>query len=511
MKKIVRFFIAIAFFFTLAYLLIFFPIPSIIGIAILMIALGFYDLMQKQHTILRNFPVIGHFRYLLEGIGPEIRQYFIESDIDGKPLNRNQRTYIYSRAKKQIATHPFGTENDVQKDGAEWTSHSIYPTQLITEPPRVKVGGKDCKQPYHASILNVSAMSYGSMSKNAIMALNKGAKGGDFYHNTGEGSISEYHKMGGDLVYQVGTGYFGCRDLAGNFSADHFKVSASIETVKMIEIKLSQGAKPGHGGILPAAKNTEEIAKARGIKPWTDVHSPSAHTKFNTPQGLLQFVQELRELSDGKPVGFKLCIGNTKEFEDICDAMIETGIKPDFITVDGSEGGTGAAPIVFSDHVGMPWENALVFVVKTLRNYRLKDEIRVITSGKIVDGFDIFKALSLGADLCNSARAMMLALGCIQALECHKNTCPTGVATTNPNLYRGLVVEDKWERVMNYQKSTVKDFLEVFSAAGCKELTDLNSHKIFKQIGGKAVPFSKIYPELVENELIGLDKKIHVN
>lgn len=502
MKKIVRFFIAIAFFFALAYLLIFFPIPSIIGIAATMIALGIYDLMQRKHTILRNFPIIGHFRYLLEGIGPEIRQYFIESDTDGKPLNRNQRTYIYSRAKKQIATHPFGTENDVQKDGSEWTMHSIYPSKLLTEPPRVKVGGNDCKQPYAASILNISAMSYGSMSKNAIMALNKGAQGGGFYHNTGEGSISDFHQMGGDLVYQVGTGYFGCRDLDGNFNAENFKKSARIEAVKMIEIKLSQGAKPGHGGILPAAKNTVEIAKIRGIKPFTDVHSPSAHTKFNSAQGLLNFVKELRELSDGKPVGFKLCIGNTKEFEDICEAMITTGIKPDFITVDGSEGGTGAAPIVFSDHVGMPWENALVFVVKTLKNYGLKDEIRVITSGKIVDGFDIFKALCLGADLCNSARAMMLALGCIQALECHKNTCPTGVATNNPNLSRGLVVEDKWKRVMNYQQSTVRDFLEVFSAAGCKVLEDLDSHKIYKQVNGKGAPFSQIYPELVQSDVL---------
>lgn len=509
MKKIVRFFIAIACFFAIAYLLIFFPIPSITGIAVFMIALGFYDLLQKKHTILRNFPIIGHFRYLLEGIGPEIRQYFIESDTDGKPLNRNQRTYIYSRAKQEISTHPFGTENDVQKDGYEWTMHSIYPTPLLKEPPRVTIGGKECKQPYSASILNVSAMSYGSMSKNAIMALNKGAKGGGFYHNTGEGSISEYHKMGGDLVYQVGTGYFGCRDLEGNFSPENFKKSASVPTVKMIEIKLSQGAKPGHGGILPAAKNTEEIAQIRGIKPWTDVHSPSAHSAFNSPEGLLNFVKELRTLSDCKPIGFKLCIGNTKEFEDICEAIVNTGIQPDFITVDGSEGGTGAAPIVFSDHVGMPWENALVFVIKTLKNYGLKDSIKVITSGKIVDGFDIFKALCLGADICNSARAMMLAIGCIQALECHKNTCPTGVATNNPNLFRGLVVEDKWKRVQNYQQSTVHDFLEVFSASGCRELSDLNSHKIFKQVNGKAIPFSAIYPELVDTNSVLMENDLH--
>ncbi len=496
MKKIVRFIFALASLFAFFYLLIFFPIPSLIGLAVIITVVGIYDLSQKSHTILRNFPIIGHFRYLLEGIGPEIRQYFIESDTDGRPLNRNQRTYVYSRAKLENTTHPFGTEHDLQKEGLEWVAHSIYPSKMMVEHPRVLIGNQYCKQPYSASVLNVSAMSYGSLSKNAIMALNLGAKGGNFYHNTGEGSVSDFHLMGGDLVYQVGTGYFGCRDDEGNFSEEKFTVSASHKEVKMIELKLSQGAKPGHGGMLPASKNNEEIARIRGIKPWVDVHSPSAHSAFSTPEGLLELLKRMRHLSGGKPVGFKICIGNTKEFEDICEAMSKTDIIPDFITIDGAEGGTGAAPIVFSDHVGMPWENALIFAVNTLKKCGLKDKVKVITSGKIIDGFDIFKALCLGADLCNSARAMMLAIGCIQALECHKNTCPTGVATNKPSLFRGLVVEDKWKRVKHYHSGTMKDFLEVFAASGCTELSQLNSDMIFRQMSGKAVPFSLLHPNL---------------
>ena len=429
MKHVLKFLLALTFAFATFYLLFIFPVWSLIGLGALIVAIGLYDILQKEHTILRNFPIIGHFRYLLEGIGPEIRQYFVEADTEGKPLDRNQRTYIYSRAKLDNRAHPFGTEHDLQKEGMEWVKHSIYPSAMPDNPPRVLVGGPECKYPYSASLLNVSAMSFGSLSKNAIKALNLGAKAGGFYHNTGEGSISDYHKMGGDLAYQIGTGYFGCRAADGNFSDEKFKETAAIEQVKMIEIKLSQGAKPGHGGILPASKNNEEIARIRGVEPHTTVLSPPGHKAFNNAEGLLKFVQKLRELSDGKPVGFKLCVGSRDEFEDICKAMIETGIKPDFITVDGAEGGTGAAPITFSDHVGMPWENALIFVSDTLKDYDLKKDIKIITSSKIVDGFDVLKALCLGADLCNSARAMMLALGCIQALECHENTCPTGVAT----------------------------------------------------------------------------------
>lgn len=498
MKPVVVFISGVLIAIIVIALLFVFPKPMMFIILGLLIALGIHDIFQKKHTILRNFPIIGHLRFVLEGIGPEIRQYFIESDTDGKPLNRNQRTYIYSRSKLENTNHPFGTEHDLQRENSEWAKHSIYPSKHLDVAPRVKVGGEKCTQPYHASLFNISAMSYGSLSKNAIMALNKGAQAGSFYHNSGEGSVSPYHQMGGDVVYQVGTGYFGCRAEDGNFDPEKFKVTAGIATVRMIELKLSQGAKPGHGGILPAAKNNEEIAKIRGVKPFTEVDSPPGHKAFNSAEGLLQLLDEMRELSGGKPVGFKLCVGDTREFEDICKAMLVTGSKPDFITVDGAEGGTGAAPIVFSDHVGMPWENALVFVVDTLEKYNLRKDIRVITSGKIIDGFDIFKAMCLGADICNSARGMMLALGCIQALECHKNTCPAGVATNNPSKSRGLVVEEKWKRVRNYQNETLKDFLALFSAAGCTHLSDLNRQLIFKQVNGKTVCFSDIYAQYCE-------------
>lgn len=496
MKHVIAFIGAIFFVIISAYLLFFFPIYTLIGILCLIIGVGIYDLTQKKHAILRNFPVIGHFRYLFESIGPEIHQYFIESDTDGKPLNKNQRTYVYSRAKLENDNHPFGTEHDLQGESMEWTAHSIYTTEKLEVAPRVKIGGKDCTQPYQASLLNISAMSYGSLSSKAIESLNLGAKLGGFYHNTGEGGISSYHRSGGDVTYQIGTGYFGCRDKEGNFSPENFVKTINFPSLRMVEIKLSQGAKPGHGGVLPAVKNSPEIAEIRGLEPHTEVKSPNSHKEFNSPQGLMQFVKKLRELSNGKPIGFKLCLGRKSEFEDICKAMIETGIKPDFITIDGAEGGTGAAPITFSDHVGMPWENALVFAVDTLKKYGLKEDIKVITSGKIIDGFDIFKALCLGADVCNSARGMMLSLGCIQALECHMNTCPTGVATTDSSKMRGLVVSEKYKRVANYQHETVKDFLALFSATGCHNLSDLNRELIFKQINGKEVSFAERYPEV---------------
>lgn len=501
MPSVIRFILAVTSFVVFVFCVIWFPIPSIAGLLAIIIAVGIYDFTQKKHIILRNFPIIGHFRYLLEGIAPEIHQYFIESGTDGKPLNRNQRSYIYSRAKKQNTTHPFGTEIDLQKEKETWMKHSIYPAKPLKEQHRVLIGGKDCKQPYSASLLNVSAMSYGALSKNAVSALNIGAREGKFYHNTGEGSISDFHLHGADIVYQLGTGYFGSRAEDGNFSAEKFKVNAHRPEVKMIEIKLSQGAKPGHGGVLPAAKNNEEIARIRGVKPFTTVESPSSHRAFSDAKGLLDFVKELRELSGGKPVGFKLCVGDKAEFIEICEKMIEMKILPDFITVDGAEGGTGAAPIDFSDHVGMPWENGLVFVVDTLRQFGLKDEIKVITSTKIITGFDIFRALCIGADLCNSARGMMISLGCIQALKCHTNQCPTGVATNKPGKIRGLVVEDKWRRVMNYHDATIHDFNELLAAAGLTSPNYLNRSFIFKQINNKETCFEELYPTQVVGQL----------
>ncbi|SRX55937.1 FMN-binding glutamate synthase family protein [Aequorivita sp. CIP111184] len=478
------------------------PIYGFSILAALIFGIGIYDLFQKKHSILRNFPVLGHMRFLLEMIGPEIHQYFVEDDTDGKPIDRNHRTYIYERAKLQNETHPFGTELNVEAENYKWMKHSIYPSKLLEESPRVLVGGPDCKQPYSASIFNISAMSYGALSKNAVMALNLGAKAGNFFHDTGEGGIAEYHLKGGDLVYEVGTGYFGCRTEDGKFSPEKFKEKAALPNVKMIEIKISQGAKPGHGGVLPAVKNNEEIAEIRGVKPHTTVLSPPGHSAFSDAEGLLKFVKQMRELSDGKPIGFKLCIGSKQEFIDICEKMVETGIKPDFITVDGSEGGTGAAPIDFSNYVGMPWEKALVFVVDTLNGYGLKEDIKIVTATKIFTSFDIFKALCIGADICNSARGMMLALGCIQALRCDTNKCPTGVTTNNPSLMRGLVVEDKWKRVKNYQGQTVKEFLELFAAAGCKTLSDLNRSYIFKQVETEIKCYEEIYPTIVKGKFL---------
>ncbi len=478
------------------------PEYTLIGLAGVVILIGVYDLVQKKHTILRNFPVIGHARYLFEMIAPEIHQYFIESDTDGKPIDRNHRAYVYERAKLQNETHPFGTELDVEAEDYKWMKHSIYPTKVLDEAPRVTIGGPECKHPYSASLFNISAMSFGALSKNAVLALNKGAKAGNFFHDTGEGGIAPYHLQGGDLVWEIGTGYFGCRTDDGHFSPEKYKEQAARTEVKMIEIKISQGAKPGHGGVLPAAKNNKEIAQIRGVEPHTTVLSPPGHSAFSNAEGLLGFVKQLRELSYGKPVGFKLSIGSKEEFIDICKKMVETGIKPDFITVDGGEGGTGAAPIDFSNYVGMPWERALVFVVDTLRGYDLRKDIKVVTATKIITAFDIFKAFCLGADVCNSARGMMFALGCIQALKCDTNMCPTGVTTNKASLMRGLVVEDKWKRVKNYHNQTLKEFLELFAAAGCRSLEDLNRKLIFKQLHGDNLSYEEVYPTVKEGSYL---------
>tara|TARA_R110000737_G_scaffold15752_3_gene32643 strand:+ start:525 stop:2027 length:1503 start_codon:yes stop_codon:yes gene_type:complete len=483
MKEAIKFaFICLLIFAVLIGILLW-HLPGFIVLVVLLLLIGFYDLFQKKHSILRNFPIIGHMRYLLEMIGPELHQYFVESNTNGKPINKNIRSYIYKRAKEEHSQmHPFGTELNVYDDNYIWMQHSIYPAKKMETPPRVVIGGKDCQQPYSASLFNISAMSFGALSKNAIKALNLGAKAGNFFHDTGEGGISKYHLQGGDLVWEIGTGYFGCRTEDGNFDAEKFKEKANWEQVRMIEIKISQGAKPGHGGVLPAAKNDEEIAETRGVQPHSDVLSPTGHSAFSNAEGLLQFVQQLRVLSNGKPVGFKLAIGSKQEFIEICEKMVETGIKPDFITVDGAEGGTGAAPIDFSNYVGMPWEDALIFVVDTLNKYKLKKEIKVITATKIFTAFDLFKALCIGADVCNSARGMMLALGCVQSLKCNTNECPTGVATNNPKFVRGLVVSEKWKRVRNYHKNMLEDFLQLMAASGCNSLEEMSRSLIYKKV-----------------------------
>lgn len=470
-----------------------------------LIALGMKDVCQHRHAIQRNFPVIGHLRFLMEAIRPEINQYFVESDIDGTPFDRVRRSNIYQRAKKELNTHPFGTKKNVYDIGYEWLNHSLSPKAPSEEAARVLVGGPDCTQPYLASIFNISAMSYGALSKNAILALNKGAKAGGFAHNTGEGGLSPYHlEGGGDLIWQIGTGYFSCRKIDGTFSEEIFAEKAAHESIKMIEIKLSQGAKPGHGGILPKEKITPEIAAIRLVEMGQDVLSPTAHTAFSTPVELMHFIATLRRLSGGKPVGFKLCLGNEYEFLAICKAMVLTQIYPDFITIDGGEGGTGAAPLEFSDSVGTPLNDALVFVHNALVGFNIRDRIKLIVSGKITTGFDIVSKIAMGADMCSSARGMMFALGCIQALQCHSNTCPTGVATQNPDLVKGLVVEHKWQRIKNFHHATTHSFRELLGAAGLNLPSELRPEHIHRRVSPTQVlNLTEIYDYIEPGALLG--------
>lgn len=468
------------------------------------ILLGLYDMFQVKHSVLRLYPVLGHFRYMLESVRPEIQQYFVESELEGAPVSREFRSLIYQRAKGDRDTRPFGTIFDVNRAGYEWVNHSLHPKHLTDFDPRIKFGGDDCRQPYMASPLNISAMSYGALSKNAIMALNKGSKIGGFYHNTGEGSMSPYHlEHGGDIVWQIGTGYFGCRDDSGNFNPDMFKQNATKDVVKMIEIKLSQGAKPGHGGILPAAKVTEEISKIRHVPMGEDVISPPAHTAFSTPIELLQFVKSLRELSGGKPVGFKLCIGRKDEFLAICKAMLETNILPDFVTVDGGEGGTGAAPTEMTNSVGTPLRDALIFVNSALIGIGLRDKIRIIASGKMFSAFHILRAIALGADTVNSARAFMMTLGCIQARSCNTDHCPTGIATQNASRNKAIVVSDKSQRVANYHRETVTNLVELIGAAGLSDLSELEPKHINRRVQGTDVKsYAQLYPAITPKCLL---------
>lgn len=437
--------------------------------------LGIYNATQGKHAILRNFPVLGYFRYFFEEISPEIQQYFIERETDGKPFPRHQRSSAYRKAKNINDTVAFGTQLEINNRKYEGIKHSIYAKKPSEEMPKVWIGNEQCTKPYHASLFNISAMSFGSLSDRAQISLNRGAKRGGFYHNTGEGGISPYHMEGGDLCWQIGTGYFGCRNEAGDFDAELFKYYAKLVNVKMIEIKLSQGAKPGHGGVLPGIKNTEEIAKIRHVKAGETVLSPPSHSAFSDAVGLLKFVQKLRELSEGKPIGFKLCIGDSKEFEDICVQMNMLKIYPDFITIDGAEGGTGAAPPEFSDGVGMPLEPALIYANKTLKNYNLRDKVKIIASGKVLTSLDILRALAMGADLCNNARGFMFALGCIQALRCNNNTCPTGVATQNKMLIKGLDVTDKADRVYFFHRNTLEMCNELIAAAGKNDYSEVDA------------------------------------
>ncbi len=469
-----------------------------------LVLLGFYDMAQTRHAVRRNFPLLGHFRYLFESIRPEISQYFIETDTNGVPFNREHRSIVYQRSKDTLDTVPFGTIRNVYEVGYEWVDHSLAPASEHHRDLRVRIGGARCTQPYDASILNVSAMSYGSLSKEAVRALNEGARMGGFAHNTGEGGLSPYHlDGGGDLIWQIGTGYFGCRNSDGTFSAELYAEKAKHPHVKMIELKLSQGAKPGHGGILPAAKVTEEISKIRHVEMGKDVLSPPAHSAFSTPVGLLEFIDKLRELSGGKPVGFKLCVGRKSEFLAICKAMRATGITPDFIAVDGGEGGTGAAPLEFTNRIGSPLMEGLIFVHNSLVGFSLRDEIRIIASGKVITGYDIVKRIALGADLVASARGMMLSLGCIQARRCNSNHCPVGVATQDSQLRAGLVVADKNKRVANYHKETVMSVCEIMGAMGIEDTADLQPEHINRRISATETKnYGELYDYLKGGELL---------
>ena len=467
-------------------------------------AMGTYDLVQEKHSILRNYPVLGHMRFFFEGIRPEIRQYLIESDQDEEPFSRDDRSLVYQRAKGQEDARPFGTRMRVYDAGYSWVTHSVQPVHIEDTDFRVRIGGKDCAQPYNASIYNISAMSFGSLSANAISALNTGARLGGFAHDTGEGGVSRYHRTGsGDLIYEVGSGYFGCRTDAGNFDSEKFKEQASSDQIKMIELKLSQGAKPGHGGMLPASKISEEIAEARGVPMGRDCVSPAAHSAFTTPIEMMEFLGKLRDLSGGKPVGFKLCIGHQREFMCMVKAMLETGIVPDFIVVDGTEGGTGAAPLEFANHVGMPMVEGLTFVHNTLRGAGIRDQVKLGAAGKVVSAFDIARALALGAEWCNSARGFMFAIGCIQAQACHTNHCPVGVATQDPIRQRALDVGHKSERVARFHRNTLAALGEMTGAAGLTHPSDfLPRHLMLRQGDKSMVQGDEVFGYLPEGYLL---------
>ncbi len=473
-----------------------------------LIVVGFWDMVQVKQSIKRNFPVIGNLRYLLEFIRPEIYQYFVESDTSGTPFSREERSVVYQRAKGVKDTIPFGTQKNVYNVGYEWVNHSVQPKKVDPKQMRISVGGPLCKKPYSASLLNVGAMSFGSISKNAVLALNRGARLGEFAQNTGEGGLSRYHLMGGgDIVWQIGTGYFGCRTKDGKFDENQFKERSHHPNVKMIELKLSQGAKPGGGGILPGAKVSPEIAEARGVPQGIDVISPATHSTFTTPTGLIEFVAKLRELSGGKPVGFKLCIGKRHEFIAICKAMVKTGITVDFITVDGNEGGTGAAPLEFSNYLGCPLTEALIFVHNCLVGFSLRNKIKILASGKVTTGFAMIHRLAIGADAIYSARGMMMALGCIQALKCDANKTPVGITTQDPQLTVGLVVDEKDKRVASFHQATIKSLSQMIGAMGMEHPSQLRPWHIMRRIDYTQIRnYSEVYEFLKDGDLLSEPK-----
>jgi glutamate synthase domain-containing protein 2 len=467
--------------------------------------LGFRDLLQQNHAVLRNYPISAHIRFLLEEIRPEMRQYFFESEKDGMPFSRDTRSLIYQRAKMVLDKRPFGTQENIYLEGYEWMHHSMAPRPHASEKFRITIGGPDCAKPYSASVFNISAMSFGALSPNAVRALNAGAKKGGFAHDTGEGGVSPYHREnGGDIIWEIGSGYFGCRNRAdGTFNPEEFARVASDDQIKMVELKISQGAKPGHGGVLPAAKVSEEISRIRGVGMGEDCISPAYHKAFSTPLQMMAFIGEMRRLSGGKPAGFKLCVGHKWEFLAICKAMLQTGIYPDFIVVDGNEGGTGAAPLEFMDHLGMPMREGVNFVHNALIGINARDRIKIGASGKIATAFDISRAIALGADWCNSARGFMFALGCIQSLSCHTDRCPTGVTTQDPTRNRALSVPLKTERVYNYHHATLHALAELIAAAGLDHPQEIRPIHFSQRVSSTEVKsFAQLYPSLQPGELL---------
>lgn len=466
--------------------------------------LGLHDLFQSRHSLLRNFPVIGRLRFFMEDIRPELQQYFIERDTDGKPFTREQRSIVYQRGKGERDTIAYGTLQDLYKTGYEWVNHSLAPVHVNPESLKIKIGGPNCKKPYESSVFYISGMSFGALSSAAVRALNGGAKIGNFIQNTGEGGLSPYHlEMGGDLIWQIGTGYFGCRNQDGGFDPHAYQERANHSHVKMIELKLSQGAKPGHGGILPAKKVTEEIARIRTVPMGYDVLSPPSHKEFSTPIGCLEFLEKLRTLADGKPTGLKLCIGKRREFLALCKAIVETGIYPDFITIDGGEGGSGATPFEFANFVGTPLIEGLIFAHNALVGFNLRDKIRLSANGKVITGFDLVVRTALGADFCGAARAFMLSVGCIQSLKCNKNTCPVGVATQDPSLIRALHVPTKMERVAKFHKKTLFSVSEIVGAMGLSHTQELRPWHIMRRISVAEIRhYGEIFHYLKPGELL---------
>ena len=497
----------------------FFWVPSIyvaipLVLSAFLAAIGTIDLLQTRHAVLRNYPLTAHIRFILEEIRPEIRQYFLESEKDGTPFSRDKRAIVYQRAKQALDKRPFGTQYDIYASGFEWLHHSIAPKSPVKEPFRVVIGGPDCGKPYSASVFNISAMSFGALSPNAIRALNIGAKTGNFAHDTGEGGYSPYHREnGGDIIWEIGSGYFGCRNGDGTFCTEKFEEGAKCDQVKMVELKLSQGAKPGHGGVLPAAKVSAEIAAARGVPIGVDCISPSRHSAFSTPIEMMQFIATMRRLSGGKPAGFKLCVGHPWEFLAICKAMVETKIYPDFIVVDGTEGGTGAAPLEFVDHIGMPLREGLNFVHNALIGINARDRIKLGAAGKIISAFDIARVMALGADWCNSARGFMFALGCIQSQSCHTDRCPTGVTTQDRARQRALVVADKSGRVFNFHRATLESLAELVAAAGLEHPTKFRPEHFSRRVSAHEVmSFAELYPSIQPGELLSgsRDKRFEI-